>query len=94
MDINEWRGIPWLKRNEIVRFYKIRRSGNVRMRTIAPGVDTMDEDGIAEADLFPIKNLPLEEVLAFVPLGSPLSALPLQQSVEPMAKPKKPRKKK
>ena len=69
MDIIQWQKIHWLKRNEIIAFYGLRRSGQVKSITVSAGIDHIIDDGIQEADLEGIKHLTVEECLAFKPLG-------------------------
>ena len=68
MNLSEWQSIPWQKRNEIIAFYGLRRSQLVKVRSIATGVDTIDDDGIRESDLTLIANLSVEDAIALKPL--------------------------
>jgi len=66
MRLDEWLTISWLKRNEIKKKYGIRPSRATKVVQIAPGVDTVEDDGIAENDLSPIKDLTIEQVLGAI----------------------------
>ena len=65
MNIYEWQGIPWQDRIEIRKFFKFVPSGVVK--TISTqGQTFVENDGIKEGDIEPIKNIPLNEVLRSV----------------------------
>ncbi len=80
MNTAEWSKIPWQKRNEIIKFYGLKRSEQVKSMTVSAGVDTIIDDGIREGDIEPIAHLPVEDVLALVPLVSE----PVEPEVRPV----------
>lgn len=69
MNLYEWNKITWQVRNGIIAFYGLKRSANVKVRSIATGVDVVDDDGIREGDIEPIAHLSVEEAISLKPLG-------------------------
>ena len=84
---DQWKTIPYQKRNEIIAHYGLKRSANVKVVSTHYGDGHVEDDGIREPDLQGIAHLALSDVMDLKPIDFvvPSSKIPVDASLPPKA---------
>ena len=89
VSFQEWRSIPWAKRNEIIAFFQLGRSGQIKVSSRG-----VEDDGVIEKDLTLFAGLSLEDILALRKEPAKKAELAPESVAPKVAKPKgRPKKK-
>ena|SRR3990167_3433945 len=94
--LDQWRGIPWIKRNQLISKYHITRSNPTKVVGVAPGVDVVEDDGIREGDLNIFIDMTIDQILELneIPIAGSPDILGAEETEQLIVKAKKGRPKK